>query len=237
MKRKLSIIIAAFVGAIIITAVLFSVLSPGGEAPVISLPSPSSDSGGSDTGLVSVNSETVQTAIATLSRCEAYFREYNVTTYCQDCSAQSVVKVWQSGENTRIAIKQDDISKNTLFRDDTVYIWYDDDSSAVFTSSADSYDPQSLDRSARLIYYEDLLNADSEQIVDAGYVEKSGENCIYAEYFSEDLNYVNQIFVSVNTGLLVAAEVYEGEVLTYSMETVSTNLATPEDEVFVPPVT
>jgi hypothetical protein len=237
MNRKLTIIIAAFVGAIIITAVLFSVLSPGSDAPVISLPSPSSDVGGTDSGLVTVNCETVQTVIAYLSRCEAYSREYTVTNYCQGDSAQSDVKVWQSGENTRITIKQDDISKNILFRDSTVYIWYDDDPSAVFSSSTDGYDLQSLDRSSRLVLYEDLLSADSEQIIDAGYVENSGENCIFAEYMSEDSYYVNRVYVSVSTGLLVAAEVYEGEVLTYSMETVSTNLATPEDEVFAPPVT
>ncbi|NCC68068.1 MAG: hypothetical protein EOM14_07730 [Clostridia bacterium] len=237
MNRKLSIIIAVFVGAIIITAVLFSVLSPGSDAPVISLPSPSSDDGGSDTGLVSLNSETVQTAIATLSRCEAYSREYSVTNYSHGGSAKSIIKVWQDGERIKIALNQDSSVKNILFRDNTTYIWYDDDPGAVFTSNTGSYDLQSLDHSARLIHYEELLGADSEQIIDAGYVEKCGENCIFAEYLSEDLNYVNRIYVSVNTGLLVAAEVYKGEVLTYLMETVSTNLATPEDEIFAPPVT
>ena len=237
MKKKLTIILAAIIGAIIIAVVLFSVFSPGGEAPVISLPSPSSNSGNGDSRLVTVNPETVQTAISTLSRCEAYSREYTVTNYFQGGSTQSTIKVWHDGDKTKLQFEQDSTVKNTLFRDNMVYTWYDDDPGAVFTSSADSLSPQALDHSARIIYYEDLLSANSEQITDAGYIEKSGEYCVFAEYLSEDLNYVNRIYVSVDTGLLVAAEVYEGETLTYSMETVSTNLATPEDAVFSPPVT
>ena len=237
MNKKLTIIFTAIIGAIIIAVVLISVFSPGGEAPKISLPSPSTNLGGGDSRLVVVNPETVQTAISTLSRCEAYSREYMVTNYYLDGSAQSTIKVWQDGEKFKIALSQDSTEKNILFRDNMVYTWYDDDPTAVFTSSTDSLKPQSLDHNARIIYYEDLLSANPEQIIDAGYLEKSGEYCVFAEYLSEDLNYVNRIYVSVNTGLLVAAEVYEGETLTYSMETVSTNLATPEDAVFSPPVT
>lgn len=237
MKKKSSIIISALIAVIIIGAILFAVFRKSNDQPTISLPKPDSELGvDGENGLLSVNPKTVQTVIATLSRTKTYSREYEITSFWEGGESSATVKVWQNGNLMRIDHKQGSLTKSTLLTDDKIYKWYDD-STIIFSSSITDYDSNMLDRYARLITYEDLANIPVEHITAADYEEKLGESCIYTEYESEDEHYVNRIYVSVDTGLLVAAEILEDGKTIYSMSSIVTNLTTPEDDIFTPPTT
>ncbi|NLW65273.1 MAG: hypothetical protein GXY26_03455 [Clostridiales bacterium] len=237
MNKKSSIIITALIAVIIIGAILFSVFHKPEETPTISLPKPDSESGvGGENGLLSVNPKTVQAALGNLSRTEAYSREYKITSFWENGESTAAVKVWKNGDLMRIDHKQGKLTKSTLFTGDMVYRWYDD-SAAVVSAPISEYDRNTLDRYARLITYEELADVPIERITAADYEQKLGENCIYTEYESEDGRYVNHMYVSVSNGLLVAAEILEDGKIIYSMSSVVTNPATPEDDIFIPPAT
>lgn len=237
MNKRSSIIIAASIAVVIIGAILLSVFHKSDDQPTIYLPKPDSELGvDGESGLLSVNPDTVQTVLAYLTRTETYSREYSITSYWENGESTAKVKVWQNGRLMRIDHTQNKATKSTLFTEDTVYRWYGD-SNTVSSASLSDFDVNLLDRYARLITYEELMNIPAQSITAADYEQKLDENCIYIQYESEDEHYVNHIYVSVNTGLLVAAEIAEDEKIVYSMNSVVTNLATPEGSVFTPPST
>ena len=61
------------------------------------------------------------------------------------------------------------------------------------------------------------------------------DRCIYVEYIDGSDTYVNRIYVSVSTGLLMGAEAYEDNVLIYRMYVSDLELSTPDESIFVPP--
>ncbi len=47
--------------------------------------------------------------------------------------------------------------------------------------------------------------------------------------------YVSELYVSLRTGLLIAADSYEGEKCVYRMRSGGLELSTPDESMFVPP--
>jgi len=76
------------------------------------------------------------------------------------------------------------------------------------------------------------MDVPDEDILDASYVNQSGTPCIYVEYKGGSYNYVNQLYISVSTGLLVSASSYDGDTLVSSLTSASTDLSTPSDSIF-----
>lgn len=236
MNKKL---IYAFIAAIVLVvlAVIFSTVGPVGQTPSISLPSPGAvDDGGnsdSDIGVLDVTKDTVQLVLAKLSRVESFSRSYIVTTYWEGGESEDSVKYWQKGSDIRMSLSRDGYVKNTLMTDGSLYIWYDS-VGKVRKTEIKAGSLAAADRYARLISYEELMEIDTADIKDAGYIEKLGEPCIFAEYETSD-NYVNRVYVSVNSGLLLASERLENGKLAVSMEAVYTDLSTPADDIFALP--
>ena len=65
--------------------------------------------------------------------------------------------------------------------------------------------------------YEDVLALPSERIVDAGYGSYSEHPCIYVETDVDELGYLERYWVSVDSGLLIAAETLKGEQVVLSV--------------------
>jgi hypothetical protein len=69
-----------------------------------------------------------------------------------------------------------------------------------------------------LVTYEDLLELDKELIIDAGYASFNDEYCVYAVYRSPLLNNTGVFYISLDQGLVINAEEYDGSGnLIYSM--------------------
>ncbi len=236
MNKKL---IYAFIAAIVLTllVVILSTVRSVSQTPSISLPSPDSEeagaNAGSDMDVLGVTKDTVQIVLSKLSKVESFSRSYIVTTYWDGGESEESINYWQKGEDVRMSLSRNGHVKNTLMAQGRLYLWYDS-ADKISETEINEESPASTDRYARLISYEELLESDIADIKDAGYIEKLGEPCIYAEYISSD-NYVNRVYISVNSGLLLAYERYEGENLAVSMEAVYTDLSTPSDSIFAPP--
>ncbi|MEG0876128.1 MAG: hypothetical protein RRY47_03490 [Oscillospiraceae bacterium] len=226
--------------AIVIIVVLVIVLGRSKDTPPISLPSPTQQNGdnnfGENENRVEITPETVQAVLKTLKRPESYSREYTVTTYWAGGKGDKSLKLWHRDGKTRMSTTQNNTTKNILISGDRLSIWYDG-SDAVVSSKLSDHDLEATDKYSALITYEELLKLSPDAILAAGYEDKLGEPCVFAEYTSGKLNYRNKVYVSTISGLLVSASIYDKETITYSMDSVSTELSDPPDDVFALPST
>jgi|GEM_PF-1219029 len=241
MKKR---IIYGVIAIIIIVAIVILVNAFGStdDSHVITMPSPAIDSGGSisDDGIdrIEVSSENVKTVLETITRAESFSRTYTIKTLWNGgkSTSTSTLTYWQKGDNIRMSISQGNTVRNILILGDDLYIWYNGTYGVWQSKLSESSVSMEVDRFSELVTYEDIKGIPQEDILDASYAVHLDQPCIYAEYKSGELNYIYHVYVSINTGLLVSIEKYDGEDLIYSMESDSTELSTPPDNLFsIPP--
>jgi len=203
--------------------------------PDTATPVPAGEPGG-DAGLTlaAVTPETVQAVVGTLARPDGYARELRVTDYWDGGSRSWNVRVWQKGGATRIALTPEDGAEDTknilLLPDGSVSIWYSE--GEVFTSALG--DATLADTLQMIPTYEEILTLDSERIEDAGYVRRGESDLIRVTAREEPTGCLMSYYISTETGLLEAAERYDGEKLVYRMIAGAAELAAPSDYIFVP---
>ena len=232
-KRLLPWILALI--ALALLAVLLVVLltdEEGNELEVL-LPPPAesgdasiSNPDGDRLTVAEVTPETVLDVIATLSRADSYARELTVETFWSGGSGTETISVWVRGNALRLTFGQ----KNILLTENTLWIWYSDDSEILRTEASAA----EADRYQRMLTYEELLTGEYE-ITDAGYVQWQAEPCIFAEYISGAFGYRNRVYISVSNGLLMGAETLDGDTLVYRMSSGPVDISTPEETFFLPP--
>lgn len=218
-RRKLNGIIWAFAGlTVLVLALMLSGLlrRPG----TITLPDPNTapeQSGGEpESGVltvVEVMPETVQDAIATLARPRRYRRTVTAEQIWSGGSGTAETSVAVLGAWTRTdRTMPDGRVRHTITGPEIVYIWYNTEPD-VYSAPAGSV---TADHEQPIPTYEDVLELDPERILAADYREDaSGVPCIYVEAL--DGEYVLRYWVSVESGLLTAAEKLLGEDVVYRM--------------------
>lgn len=221
---------------IVVIAYLIIVFGPTDNSHVISMPSPAVDSDGNinndSINRVEVSPETVKVVLGTLARSESFSRTYTIKSYWDGGESESTLNYWQNGGNIRLSISQDNTVKNILIRGNDLYVWYDGTFGVLKSKLSESSVSKEVDRFSRLVTYEEIMDISQENILDAYYIVHSGQPCIYVEYKSGELNYVYHIYISVDKGLLVSSEKYDGSKLIYSMQAASPELPTPSDDTF-----
>jgi len=205
----------------------------------ITLPDPDAvtdqtESDASGTGgalnVVEIKPETVQTAIATLSRPEIYRRTVTVEQFWSGGSGKYEVAVnvcapWTRTDRTM----PDGRVRHTITGEDTVYIWYNNERTTFSAPVGDV----SADAEQGIPTYEEILQLPVENIVTADYRSISEVRCIYVE--AQEGEYLLRYWVSVDTGLLVAAEkLLEGETI-YRMGSLTIEQTEPAAEEFTLP--
>lgn len=162
-----------------------------------------------------VTTETVQRVVATLERPVSYARTITVETVGEDgASGQTTAQVVVDGGWTQVtATLPDGRVCHTIVGEEKRYVWYDDQ------RSWEEYPAQerSADLSQRLPTYEDVLAVVQSDIVDARYQNSGDLPCVYVAVEEEELGYVEEYWVSVDTGLLVRSESRKGEDVFYRM--------------------
>lgn len=235
MKKR---IIYGVIALVIIIAIVILVKAFGStdDSHVITMPSPAVDSGGniSDDGIsrLEVSSENVKVVLETLARAESFSRTYTIKTLWNGGESESTFNYWQKGDSIRMSISQGSTVRNILVLGNDLYVWYDGYSGFFKSKLSESSVSKEVDKFSELVTYEDIKEIPQEDILDAGYDVHLNQPCIFVEYKSGELNYVNHVYVSIDTGLLVSTEKHDGEELIYSMESVSTELSTPSDDIF-----
>ena len=189
-------------------------------------------SGGDALTVVEVTPKTVQAAVATLARPSDYSRTVTVEQFWQGGSGSYTVSTAVSGGWTRTdrALAGGRV-RRTLTDGETTYIWYDDEEE-VYTASAGSI---SADEEQTIPTYEDILALPVEAIAAADYRMLSDIRCIYVETAPDPSEYSLRCWVSVDTGLLTAAErICRGEVV-YRMAAPTVDQTVPAAENFLLP--
>lgn len=239
MERKNSTVLVVLIAAVILIAVFASFGMPlfSNSTPGITLPTPvpSETVGPEGSALpdqiqVEVTPGTVQSVIAALSRLESYSR--TVTTTLEG-TANSTAQVWVDGGWTRTDLTgPTGRVSHTIVGDGTVWRWYDGDRAAVSWSA----DNASADVEGQHIpTYEDVLALDTGAITAAGYENKNGVDCVYAEVYVPQLEQTERYWVGSDTGLLIAAETTVGESAVYAMTAATAEVPAPSGSWFTLP--
>lgn len=180
--------------------------------------------------VVEIAPDTVQAAIGTLSRPEEYRRTVTVEQSWEGGSGSYQTEVSVSGGWTRLdrALAGD---RHTLTDGETTHIWYGD-GPEVYTAPAGGI---SADDEQTIPTYEDILELDPAQIASADYRTVSGTDCIYVETVRDPEGLVLRYWVSVDTGLLTAAEQLLWDRTVYRMAASAPDPAGPGAEDFLLP--
>lgn len=193
------------------------------KTPAVVLPSPSvpgvseapSAAPQRDYLPLTVDTGTVQQVIASLARPESYAR--NVTVELQGASGffgALTAKITVDGGWTQVvATLPDGRISHSLVGDGSRYIWYGNETDYRQYEA----DQRDADLAQRLPTYEDVLAADPQYIVEAGYEDQGGLPCIYVAVEEPELSYVERYWISVDTGLLVCATSEKGDAVFYRM--------------------
>ena len=208
-RRRLDRAAIGFAGLIALVVVLRLVNSLR-PSPGIVLPSEKDegvqsgeDDGEGSLSVVEIRPDTVQAAVATLVRPESYRREVVVQQFWDSGSGTLENTVTVSGGWTRVdqTLARDRV-RHSITNGESTYIWYNSQRT-VYAAEAGEI---TADMEQAIPTYEDVLELPVEEIAAANYQTLSDMNCIYVETAADAYGYVLRYWVSVDTGLLVAAE-------------------------------
>lgn len=182
--------------------------------------------------VVEITPETVQAAIATLSRPETYRRTITVEQFWGDSSGTyevtaAVLNGWTRTDRTM----PDGRVRHCISGSDAVYIWYNNET-RLYTGLPGEITP---DHDQSIPTYEDILTLPREEIVTADYRRISDVDCIYVEAVTDGGDQTLRYWVSVESGLLVVAEKLVGEETVYRMASLDLDQAEPAASEFTLP--
>ena len=208
-KRRFNAISIGFAVLILLTVALLGANSLRRSSHIV-LPVPDgSASAGSqepdrsqEVARIEVRPDTVQAAIATLSRPESYGRGLTAEYFWSGGSAATEETVKVSGDFCRVDLTGlDGRVRHSITDGRRCWIWYDSERSVYETAAGDI----DADAEQRIPTYEDILELPVSGIAQADYRSFSDTPCLYVET-GEDGGYVQRYWVSVESGLLVGAE-------------------------------
>ncbi|MCL2126294.1 MAG: hypothetical protein FWH33_09955 [Oscillospiraceae bacterium] len=214
-----------FIGAVIGAMLLTSYLRRDDAAIPLPVPQPTISETPVETDpevpdRVEVTAETIQQVVSTLKRPSTYSRGIYVCTYWAGGQAEYTIDVSVHDDLSSLWIMRPmGEDKRVIITEDMLYIWYSGDKTPYASDelAADGV-YKDVDEWQMIITYEDLLSISRDDIVEAGYVEYGGEDCIYAMCRSRTTGYMRVFYVSLDVGLVTGAEEYDeyGD-LVYSM--------------------
>jgi hypothetical protein len=178
---------------------------------------------------IAVTKTTVQNVIATLARPNVYSRDIMVERFWNGGNAVSNFNVAIFNKSALLKTTSGGTEKNVIVTENATYIWYAGDREPFVYSGEASSDEFSM-----ILTYEDILSLDKSEILDAAFVTTNGVPEISVMYATGELGYVTECRVSVELGLLVEAEVYDGDTLIYRMSASEANLDEPTAQFRLP---
>lgn len=236
-KRKFRAVAAAVAILVALVVILLLTNSLRRSSHIVLPESASSASADSDKtqennrNLVDINPQTVKTAIATLKRPSRYIRTLTVKNFWSGGDNSVTTTVCVCDNFTRADAESGGRIRHMITDGATTYIWYNQ-SKSYYVGTAGQI---SADQEQNLLTYEDVLKLNSRQILSANYQTFSEENCIYVETAKDADGYVQEYWVSVNTGLLVGAEKLKDGKTIYKMTAKTLSGAVPTTAEFTLP--
>lgn len=235
MEEKKRTILAIVISCIILVAVGYSfglnffrstteivVADPSASS---ALPSDSQLSEGVGGIPVEVTPDTVQSIIADMSRYKSYGRTIEICyAWSGSGSARITAEVTEHNGWLRCdTVLPGGMVEHSVVGDGSLWYWYDEGPNHLQVP----FDGGTCDLIQHIPTYEDILEVDRSQIAATGYEEKNGVPSIFVEVEREALGYVERYWVSIASGLLIAAETEKEGSVVYSM--VSGDVVSPAD--------
>ena len=248
MEDKKRAIYAILVAVVVVLGLLYSFgMNLFSEPPQLVLPDssgttsqePGPGTPGEEAGVaVRVEPETVQSVIAKMSRYESYSRVVHVTYVWGGGESETLVsQVWEDDGWIRTDTEfPSGLIECSIVGPEGIWIWYPSEGEEIKLYFSDSEHGKNADLMQRLPTYEDVLALDTASITDADYVEYGKQPCIFVESEQRELGYLYRYWISVNSGLLMAAETEKSGVTVYSMKSneVSSPMAAAQDVFCLP---
>lgn len=226
-------------GALLLVIVVLLFTGNRRSAGELVLPARPADSGSREDeaerhwiSTVEITPETVKPAVNTLARPVAYSRTQVVETFWSGGSGRSVSQIYVSGSRTRLDTQLADGSvRHMLISGGMAGVWYDDETEWALLRT-----PQlTADLASRMLSYETVRDLPVAEISEADYREKDGIYCIYVETRPDGAGYTDRYWISVDSGLLYAAErLWNGD-LVYRFSAGAPETAAVEEDLFVLP--
>ena len=161
---------------------------------------------------IEIKPETVQSAIATLARPNAYIQLLVGEWLWESSSALSPITTYAYEGLFRIdSVKTDGRTRHVVTNGERTAVWYDDSDTYYIGNAGDV----SADQEQSVPTYEEILQMDPQQIAKADYRTFSQENCIFVETVPDEYGVVQRYWVSVAHGLLMGAEYLDNGVTFY----------------------
>lgn len=238
----------AVITAVLITAAVllaFLYMDLGIDTAKVDFPEVTATDGGgtggndglnNDLTFARISPETVQAAIRIIKRPESYSRSLEIESFWEGGEERFQINIWSKNDKQRIRINADSWAevKNILIDADNLYVWYGDSSlnylklerSGVLSGNS-IYDAFQM-----IPTYEDVLALAVSDIIAATYVEQGSGWCIMVTAEDQIMGYTEKYYISLETGLLEAAETYDGDNLVFRMTAGEAELSAPEDSIF-----
>ena len=195
------IVVLAVLGSF--AASVFSSRTAGVNLPTLLPDSSTAGPSGQHDQRVDVTPETVQAVIASLNRSQSYYRQLTAQTFWDGGSSVTSTQVWADGGYTYCrTVLPSGAVRFSLSDGEALHYWYSG-SRTYMTAPEGSL---TGDLAQHIPTYEDVLALPADHIRDAGYGPYGDHPCIYVETFVDELSYLERYWISVETGLLVAAE-------------------------------
>lgn len=225
----------ALLGTLILLIVLLFAQGTARHNGGITLPDPDtllspdlSQPGEEQLALVEIRPDTVQRAVASMGRVQAYTMTIRVETLWSGGSGAADLTAYVRDGLTRVdTLQLDGAVRHTLTDGETTYVWYDSETRYDAYAAGET----EADRALRVPTYEDLTALDPESILEANYQNlRDLFYCIYAE--AREGDYLARYWIDVESGLLIAAQrVFEGEPV-YQMTVQALDTTPPEENLF-----
>lgn len=232
-KNRLTITISIITLVIVALLASFSRTIFLQNIPSVSLANPDDtqqgDSAFGHYWLVAATPDTVQAIVATIVRPDSYYREMTVEYLWSGGGSATSVQVWHHQSCTYARLDdQSGVIENRLSDGATLYSWYEG-TTQLLQAPVDA----AGDDLAQIIpTYESLLDADPSDILEAGYEMKDGTACVYAAV-QQDEDSIERFWISVDQGLLMAAQREQGEQVVYRLSsTGGVTVPCPSDTSF-----
>ena len=187
-------------------------------------------------GRIEITRENAQAVISTLSRLQNYSRNVRVTTFWEAGYADFYFYVTVYGEAASIiSTSRAAPQRHVIIANDRQYIWHAGDT-LPFVGYVDALGgaERSADEWQMLVTFEDVLEINPYDIIDAGHIIFDDTGCIFITYRTPLLGLLRTYYISIRDGLVIAAFEYdESGFLTYEMRAGSVEY--PDSDAFLLP--
>lgn len=180
---------------------------------------------------VTVDSSNVKNIISAMSRPTEYYTETESLLSHSSGSETYIRKRWTKGNLSKVDIfsSSQSVSTHYIYTDSKAYIWRDG-SRTYHTVQKGDFE---ADDEQMMMSYEDIIEADDEDILTANLTTYNSSPCIYAELKSPQTGYTERFWISAATGLLLHGETVDSAgSLIYRITAKNTEIAAQSEDIF-----